>query len=43
MPERPMPDRRDPPLSRPGAWAGLWRRMGTKGDLARQACPLPAA
>ena len=37
-----MPDRIDPPLSRPGAWAGLWRRMGTKGDLARLRGTRPA-
>jgi len=24
----------EPPLSRPGAWASVWRRMGVKGCLA---------
>ncbi len=26
--------RREPPLARPGAWAGLWRRIGVKAALA---------
>lgn len=30
---RPHPDR-EPPLARPGAWAGLWRRMAVKAALA---------
>ncbi len=27
-------ERREPPLARPGAWAGLWRRMAVKAALA---------
>jgi hypothetical protein len=26
--------RPEPPLARPGAWAGLWRRMAVKAALA---------
>ena len=37
------PDRPEPPLCRPGAWAGLWRRIGASGDLNRCRGPRAAA